>query len=93
MAKILILIEDGEGDQAGKTLVKISGDFENRAERILSGEITNAQSAAIVMCVPIQQEQAECEEVYGVGSGDCVEFYCADMDESVKNPILNFEKV
>ena len=82
MAKISILIEDGEGVKAGKTLVKISGDFENRAERIISGEMTNAQAAAIVMCVPIQREQVE-----------CVEFYYADMDEPVKNPILKFEEV
>lgn len=94
MAKIWMLIEDGEDDKAGKTLVKISGDFENDAQKIESGEMTNAQMIVAAMCCFIQQSQTEYEEIYGVGSGECVEFYTANIfDEPVEQPIIQMEGV
>ena len=88
MAKIWMLIEDGEDDKAGKTLVKISGDFENDAQKIESGEMTNAQMIVAAMCCFIQQSQTEYEEIYGVGSGECVEFWIEHTFEPVVEHLI-----
>lgn len=93
MAKIWMLIEDGEADKAGTTIVKISGDFDNNLQLLQSGDMTNAQMLAASMCVPVQQEQAACAEMYGVEGSDYVEFYSSNaalMD--VATPMVKFEQ-
>ena len=93
MAKIYMLIEDGKADKAGTTIVKISGDFDNNLQLLQSGDMTNAQMLAASMCVPVQQEQAACEEMYGVEGSDYVAFYSSNpaaMD--VATPMVKFEQ-
>ena len=93
MAKIYMLIEDGKADKAGTTIVKISGDFDNDFQLLQSGDMTNAQMLAASMCVPVQQEQAACAEMYGVEGSDYVAFYSSNpaaMD--VATPMVKFEQ-
>ena len=88
-----MLIEDGEADKAGTTIVKISGDFDNNLQLLQSGDMTNAQMLAASMCVPVQQEQAACAEMYGVEGSDYVAFYSSNpaaMD--VATPMVKFEQ-